>query len=306
MNADRADKTYSEAEVDKIYSDDNDFVQNEVALFVRDEEAIKKVEELAKQTFPDLEVYAYLPSAGEYDKYFYKFRAYMSAEISDFADEGLLDQRRIHHKYSSTDINNEWYYLRTPKFAPSGYPLIGIAFSNGVRDWESTGLNTLGLRVAFRLIYDPRSKIVKRAKTVKKTTEVYECKNQPECSSNGKRITVTSEAPIIKFAGKECIWLNREDCERGLSTTMECWGLYLIVTAKMIAKAWEHNDFGKSEICPQSQEFLLKGCKCREKKLLVKVAMNYKDSYEKVTPLFTEKQLAIIEKVANRRILKND
>ena len=304
MNIDKSHKTYSEDEVDQIYSDDNDFVENEVALYVRNEEAIKKAEELDKQTFPDINVYAYPPSAGEFDKYFYKFRAFMPAEIPDFADERLLHEREIGRKYGTTDVDNEWYFLRTPKFAPSGYPLIGMAFSNGVRDWESTGLNFLGLRVAFRLVYDPRSKIVRRAKTLKKTTEVYECKKQPECSSKGKRITVTSEAPIIKFAGKECIWLNKEDCERGFSKTMECWNLYLTVTAKMIAEAWEHNDFGKSELCPQCQEFIFNGSKRNERELLVKVAMNYKDGYEKVTPMFTEKQQALIEKVANRRILK--
>ena len=216
----------------------------------------------------NLTLKAYIPSASEYEKYFEEFRAFMSADVSNKAsNKGTFVSRDFEGKGT--------YFLRS---AVKDYPTlvecgshIGGLFS---RDCNKT---SNGLRIAFNLIYDPNSDIVKNCETIYQKTEVVDYEENHQ-------IWVDGYAPIVKFGGRKCIWLNKEKCERGKSQTMELWTLKLVDRAVPFNED-NVNDFALAEdLIAQCERVLTENCTQEELDMLVPVDMSSKDGYEKAKP----------------------
>ena len=239
-----------------------------------------------------LKLDAYIPSKGEYEKYFDKFRAFMSADLSEKADE-----QGAYHGFRK---GKGWYPLRSAMLSDSPeifikergrivdrFPLYSpnsIAFGDefGELDWFSSTIDRAGLRVAFKVIYNPNSSLVKGCRIEKRTTLVYDIKT-------GENINVTSSAPIVKFGNKDCIWLNKEGCENGKSKEMELWTLDLIEKAEPFDEDGykRTNDFAKAtELIAQCDRVLKENCTKEELDMIVPVEMSSEDNYEKTTPIY--------------------
>lgn len=219
---------------------------------------------------------AYIPSAGEYDKHWDKFRAFIGAKLSAKAKK--------QGAYENDTYKNGWYFLRTP--LAGSFNGVSYGIPDGTRVWNYTRIIDAGLRVAFQLIYNPECNLVKGCKTMTQTSKVWDDVKGKVYSGNGKEIKVTSEAPIIEFGGKKCIWLNKDECEKGIDKTMKCWTLELIERAVPFDKDGNHNDFGKAkELIVQCESALKEGCSKEELDMLVKVRMRKEDNYVKCEPI---------------------
>ena len=235
-----------------------------------------------------LKLDAYIPSKGEYEKYFDKFRAFMSADLSEKAKE--------QNAFCSSSYNGKgWYPLRSALSGSASRVFCGDI--NGSLGWINSHNFNAGMRVAFKVIYNPDSSLVKGCRTEKRTTLVYDEKKE-------KNFNVTSSAPIVKFGGKDCIWLNKEDCENGKSKEMELWTLDLVEKAvpfnrndteqplmsfsecrqKIDEKT---TDFAKAtELIAQCDRVLKENCTKEELDMIVPVEMSSEDNYEKTTPIY--------------------
>jgi len=131
------------------------------------------------------------------------------------------------------------------------------------------------------------------------TSLVLDNKGKSEYTGDGKDKEITSKAPIVKFGGKECIWLNKEECENGKDKTMKLWTLELIDKAVPFDREGNHNDWGKAiELQEQCERELVNGCTKEELDMLVTVKMSSVDGYEKVEPILDNKaELSLEEKL---------
>lgn len=216
----------------------------------------------------ELKLKAYIPSSDEYEKYFEKFRAFMSADVNEKAeDQGAY--------ISDSYIGKGFFPLRTP-WSSNSHELV-YGHPSGSLGWSYSDYSDAGLRVAFNLIYNPKSCLVKGSTNEQRTTEVYD---------EGKVIKVTSIAPIITFGDKKCIWLNKKECEKGTAKTMECWTLDLVAKAVPFSRECNHCDFAKAkELQEQCERVLTEGCTEEELVMLVPVEMSKEDYYQKATPI---------------------
>ena len=219
-----------------------------------------------------LKLDAYIPSKGEYKKYFTKFRAFMSADVSENAKEEKA--------FCSSEFKGKgWYRLRSP--VSSSADSIYCGDECGCLNYESYDDLFAGLRVAFKIIYNPNSNLVKGCRTEKRTTLVYK-------KAKKNTINVTSSAPIVRFGGKDCIWLNKEDCESGKSKEMELWTLDLIERAVPFDREGKTDDFAKAtELIAQCDRVLKENCTKEELKMIIPVKMSSEDNYEKTTSIIS-------------------
>jgi len=222
----------------------------------------------------ELYLNAYIPSAGEYDMYFNKFIAFMGAKLSEKAKKNGA--------YFSDVHNAGYYFLRT--ITGNG---IACGSDNGRRCWRNQSDTKIGLRVAFQLIYNPENSLVKGCQTKTQTSLVWE-DGLPGYGS-GENKQVISKAPIVMFGGKECICLNKEECESGKDKTMKLWTLELVDCAKpyyIYGKEEPNNDFGKAKaLLAQCESVLTEGCTREELDMLVTIKMSKEDNYEKAEPI---------------------
>ena len=139
-----------------------------------------------------LKLDAYIPSKGEYEKYFNKFRAFMSADVSEKAKE--------QGAYCDENYNGKGclYPLRSALAITKVY----YGYSAGRLTWDCSYDMRAGLRVAFKVIYNPDSSLVKGCRTEKRTTLVHDVYDEKE----KKNIDVTSSAPIVKFWGGKIVY----------------------------------------------------------------------------------------------------
>ncbi len=224
----------------------------------------------------NIELKAYLPSVGEYDECFKKYRAFVSAQVSKKAESNGTFE-------SDNYSGNGYYFMRSALAGSSGKVLCG--FDCGVRGWFYSCNASTGLRVAFQLIYNPKSATCQSCQIEKRTTTVYDDKDAPLYSGDGKDKKITSEAPIVEFDGKKCIWLNKEECESGVDKTMKLWTLELVDYAVPFNKKGENNDFAKAS---EIQEQCLNVFSKEAQKELVMVRMSSEDNYESATPVNDE------------------
>ncbi len=206
----------------------------------------------------------------EYEKYFDEFRAFMSADVSNRArNNGTFVSRYFEGKGT--------YFLRS---AVKDFPtLVECGSHIGGLFSHDCDTSSNGLRIAFNLIYNPNSDIVKNCKTIYQETEVVDCEENHQT-------WVSSYAPIVKFGGHKCIWLNKEDCEKGVAQTMDLWTLKLVDRAVPFNKNKDGiNDFALAEdLIEQCYSVLTKDCTPEELDMIVPVDMSSKDGYEKATP----------------------
>ena len=232
-----------------------------------------------------LKLDAYIPSKGEYEKYFDKFRAFMSADLSEKAKE--------QNAFCSSSYNGKgWYPLRSALSGSASRVFCGDI--NGSLGWINSHNFNAGMRVAFKVIYNPDSSLVKGCRTEKRTTLVYDEKKE-------KNFNVTSSAPIVKFGGKDCIWLNKEDCESGKSKEMELWTLDLIERAVPFDREGKTDDFAKAtELIAQCDRVLKENCTKEELKMIIPVKMSSEDNYEKTTSIIKNKEEITVKDLFNQ------
>ena len=208
---------------------------------------------------------AYIPSSSEYYKAREKFLAFMGARLSDKARKGGASE----HK----DYKTGWYFSRTAMGALS--EIFCISYDSAC-DWNYSYDYTAGLRVAFNLIYNPQSEVVKSCRIETRKALVY----NPDTR---ERETVESTAPIVKFGNYDCIWLNKEECEaayeKGEPCAMQLWTLDLVACAE----TFEHgNDYGKAIKIRKQCESMFTEEQLAE---MVEVKMSSEDGYKKATPI---------------------
>lgn len=229
---------------------------------------------------------AYIPSASEYDNVWSKFRAYMGAKLSKKA--------KNNGTWENDTFKTGYFFLRSALVGSSN----GVYYGNagGTRASGYSGSNGAGLRVAFNLIYNPECNLVKGCKQEKRTAVVYENGDGgPVYDGNGKTKEITSNGDIITLAnGTKCLWLNREECERGEAKTMQFWTLNLVDCAVPFDENGNHNDWSKAtKLQNQCENWLKENLSEEEKKMVVPVEMSDKNGYEKATILDTETEIAI-------------
>ena len=226
-----------------------------------------------------LKLDAYIPSKGEYEKYFNKFRAFMSADLSEKAKkQGAFSDKSVFK-------GKGWYPLRSAWSGSATRIFYGTDLGFHIGDLPSG--NHAGLRVAFKVIYNPDSSLVQGCRIEKRTTSVINVIDIYSLEIDGNKINVTSSAPIVKFGGKDCIWLNKEDCESGKSKEMELWTLDLVERAVPFDKKMGTNDFAKAtELIAQCDRVLKENCTKEELDMIVPVEMSSEDNYEKTTPIY--------------------
>ncbi len=215
--------------------------------------------------------YGYAPSISEYDKYFEKFRAFMSADVSAVAkNQGA---------WVSDSYKGKGYFpTRSPLSESSSRVYSGNP--NGVRGWDYSNYEHAGLRVALNLIYNPDSSLVKGCKNLKQTSLVYD-------KQTGDDIKITSTAPIITVDGIQFIWLNKEECEAGTAKTMELWTLELVEKAEPFSKDGSHNNYAKAEKLRAQCNRIVEDLANKDaefKELLVPVKMSSEDNYQTAIP----------------------
>ena len=248
-----------------------------------------------------MKIKAYIPSAGEYDIVWEKYRAFVVADVSENA--------KANGAWSSPQhwVNEKagYYSLRTPRAGSSSQVL--CASHEGLRDWYYThgGGCDMGLRVAFNLIYNPESSLVKGCEMVTRECKICCTKEKPENRDDKNLITIKSTAPVFEFDGKKCLWLNKEACEAGETAIMQCWTLDIVDSAKYFGVG--NIDFGEAtELIEQCQS------QFSEEALeqMVTVEMSKKDDYEKAsisfedlpTYLFEEKNADKLEIIKDEKI----
>lgn len=233
-----------------------------------------------------LKLDAYIPSMGEYKKYSNKFYAFMGADVSKKAKE--------QGAYCAPSYPGKGLYpLRSIDSFESGLVdgIIYCIYPSSTPIWVYSTTEHTGLRIAFKVKYNPNSKLVKDCRTEERTALKHGKKN-------------ISSAPIVKFGGKDCIWLNKEDCENGKSKEMELWTLDLVEKAvpfnrndteqplmsfsecrqKIDEKT---TDFAKAtELIAQCDRVLKENCTKEELDMIVPVEMRSEDDYEKTTPIY--------------------
>ena len=222
-----------------------------------------------------LKLDAYIPSKGEYEKYFDKFHAFMSADVSE-----KVKKTNDFYDYANYE-GKGWYPLRSALSGSANRIFFGN--ENGSLGWLDSESNLAGLRVAFKVKYNPDSNHVKGCRTKKRTTLVYDGKKE-------NNINVTSSAPIVKFGGKDCIWLNREECENGKFKEMELWTLDLVERAVAFDKYGERetNDFAlATEPIAQCDRVLKENCTKEELNIIIPGKMSSEDNYEKTTSIIS-------------------
>ncbi len=220
-----------------------------------------------------LKLDAYIPSKSEYKKYFDQFRAFMSADLSEKA--------MVQGAFCSSNYKGKGMYpLRSIDSFESGLVdgIIYCIYPSSTPIWVYSTTEHTGLRIAFKVKYNPNSKLVKDFRTEKRTTLVRDF-------TQGIDINVTSSAPIVKFGGKDCIWLNKAYCEHGISKEMELWTLDLVEKAEPFDKDGKIYDFAKAtELIKQCDRVLKENCTKEELDMIVPVEMSSEDNYEKNNP----------------------
>lgn len=223
-----------------------------------------------------IELKAYIPSEEEYNKYCDKYRTFMGAGIGD---------KRIDGVYINEYFNNGAYFLRNataPENEDTKYKFVLSVLASGLTEYEFAVQEELGLRIAFTAKYDKQSSMVLNAYEVEKTARIDDGFHD----DIDDVLMDTSYAHIVTFGGKEYIWLNKDECEKGDSKTMECWSLNLVARAVPFNKDNSHNDFAKAEkLIRQCERVLTENCTDEELSMIVPVEMSDEDNYQKATPI---------------------
>lgn len=209
---------------------------------------------------------AFIPSKEEYQKYKYKFPAFMKPKLSKNKNWFNVDPQ-------NKQING-WFILRSS--SKKSHELL-ICSGDEIREFNYTNHSryTVGLRIAFKLKYNPNSSIFKSIQYKSSSIYIYEEKTNKE-----KKIINT--APILTFGKHECIWLNKEECENELNDIMDLWTLDLVDNVFYYDFEEQHIDsFEKAKDLIQACNNILKqNCSQEELDMLLKVKLNKKDDFE--------------------------
>lgn len=227
---------------------------------------------------------AYIPSKEEYDFYYYKFRTFMCADLSEKVRNQYRGAGAIIIPLAGS------YWLR------SSGSILDVDYEDeawvGERnDTRSTAWccsDKVFLRVALQLKYNPECKIVKDCKVVERAQWVFDSENGTIYSSEGKNRFFQSSAPIVTFGKKEYIWLNKKECERGVDKTMKLWSLKVLERAVPFSRKnyRGNNDFGKAtELHAQIDRVAKEDCTEEELAMIVPVRMSDKDGYATAKPV---------------------
>lgn len=120
---------------------------------------------------------------------------------------------------------------------------------------------------------------------------MFDNNGKPVYDGNGERKKVTSKATIVKFGGKDCIWLNEEECKNGSEKTMKFWTLELIDKAVPFDRDGKHNDYAKAtELQNQCYDALIENCTEEEKAMLLEVETSSENGYKSGTPILQNEQ----------------
>ncbi len=197
-----------------------------------------------------------------------------------------------------------WYYfLRSACIEQENYKSDEVVGMSGYVAFMHmhVDIDNNGLRVAIQLKYNKDSAIFDSLHKVKQESLVdygylkniltilglQQIREKSVYSISS--IEVCGEVPCIVYGGKEYIWLNKEECESGLSKTMKCWSLELLNRAVPFDKKGKNNDYSKAiELHKQCHNLVTENCTKEELDMLVKVKISDKEiyhDYENVEPL---------------------
>ncbi len=221
---------------------------------------------------------AYIPSISEFDEVWKNFPAFVNAELSE--------KVKKENVWEFDEYNKGSFFLRNSFNGKDCKVAFGLF--NGTRNYSYSDHNHAGLRVAFNLLYNPKSYLIKRCKTERRKSLIYENKDaSPVYNLGGQNKKVTSRAPIIPLEnGTKCIWLNKEECDKEVSEVMKLWTLDLVEKATPFSKYLNFKDFGQAKnLHEQCEAWLENNLSCVEKSMVVQVEMSDQDNYDKATPI---------------------
>lgn len=210
---------------------------------------------------------SFIPSKEEYQMYKYKYPAFMNPKLSIKKTNWFGVDSQNTPKYG-------WFILRSSSKS-SHKLLICSGDETADFDYKNQSKYTIGLRIAFKLKYNPYSTVFKTLHEESSSIFIHDEKKNKE-----KEIVNT--APIIIFGGNECIWLNKEECENEQNDIMDLWTLDLVDSVFYYDFEEQHIDsFEKAkDLIQDCSKILKQNCSKEELDMLVKVKINEKDNYE--------------------------
>ena len=217
-----------------------------------------------------IENYVNLPSLSDYRELLDKYHAFAVAQP-------LIKAIR-EHTFVDKNYGTGYYFTRNADEKPDK---IAVIFPDGHVSSQSGKFTILGLRVTLQLAYNKNYTMLKNCRMVTNTAYVWNGKIN-------KAVKSTRTAPIVTFGKIDYVWLNKEECEKGIQNTMRLISVTLLANAKPFDENGETNDYGSNatiEIRRQCEKEALRYATTEEKSMLVKVRLSSEDGYEKAEPI---------------------
>jgi len=213
----------------------------------------------------EIEVRVYQISVYDLERLIEKFPVFASAKLSSLAKKLGA--------YENKDTETGWYFTRNK--AENGW-VIYVGFNGGLISYSPSNKDT-GLRVGMHIEYDENSDVVKSVRDVKRKAIIWDRKTKSKKKLFGK-------APVVTFGKIDYIWMNKEDCDAGLSKTMDLISLELITKAVQFNDAEWNNNYNEAVRLRNQSEFVaLFNCTAEERKMVVPVKMSSSDNFMKIT-----------------------
>ncbi len=230
-----------------------------------------------------LRLKAYIPSATEYAMAWEKYQAFMGAELSEEARKNGAYEGNTALPLTTKGI----FFLRSQAGTPTGF-CYGLEL--GIRLGFGKYNDMAGLRIAFNLIYNSESNLVKDC-TDEYRLSLVSSHGSCDFRVNSSVDDTESTAPIITLTnGTKCLWLNKDECESGRDKTMQLWTLDIVDRANTFNNG-KNSDWGSAvELHDQCAKWIEKNLSEEEKKMIVPVEMSSKDGYEKAAPILEQEK----------------
>lgn len=182
-----------------------------------------------------------VPSINDVKEILKKFPAFVIAPLSQKA----IDSGTISYKKDVFGNEHGMFCILAPNLWGEGLRTASAAGDT----FYPVYVNDTGIRPSIQVIYNAESEIVKSCRIVEKTTKT-------------ENDEVTSKAPVVTFAKKDYIWLNKKECENKSEKTMR------LISTEVQAKA--NVEFETKTFAERCEEEVLEFATEEEKSMLVK------------------------------------
>ncbi len=217
----------------------------------------------------DIVVRVFLPSCGDYQKYYSTFIAIKHQFAADLMPQDIDDPFALYG--DSFALRNKDLNIKGNMWAANdcGYML------------PLPSSDERGLIAGIKLAYNKNSSYVKSAKVIPFKNFVHHNKGKCVFVDGGGWRQAEADVDVITIGGRPFMWANAQDCKLGKTNIMDCFSIEYLGTAPV----FEDADYGKNlSILQQIEDRVLKTFNNTEKSAIIRVVLSSKDNYDKATP----------------------